>query len=138
METKEMTVVKENMDLEAMKAVINDQAAERMGPAKTGGVWFKSSKTGALYRVNKEGDVYKVVETREPAPTTNKKAKKTAGGPSRQEMMEEARSRKIKYFRVMSKSELAEVTAVGCSAGRVAEIQGEAIKRWKQSSKGNG
>jgi len=131
METKEMTVAKETMDIEAMKAVINDQDAKRMGPAKTGGVWFKSSKTGTLYRVNKEGEIYKVVETRESAPATNKKANRTTGGPSRQEMMEEARSKKIKYFRILSKIELIQALAKETTPEMLAKIQGEAIKRWK-------
>jgi len=113
-------------------ALIGDQGAKKMGPAKDGGSWYRS-QSGKLYRIQEVNGEHKVVETKERAvPATNKKAKKADGGFSRQEMMEVARSKKMKYFRVMNKKELAEVTAVGCSVGRLSEIQTAAVKRWKK------
>ena len=119
-----------------------DPDAKRMGPAKSGGNWFKNYHTGKLYRIEKRGDALVLAETREsqqPASAEKKQASQIAtGGTSRKELMEEARSRKIKYFRILSKSELMQTLDKETTPETLAKIQGEAIKRWKQSSKGNG
>ena len=51
-------------------------------------------------------------------------------GQSRNQLMEVVKSRGIKNFRVMNKAELAEIVA-GAKADRVAEIQKQAVERWK-------
>jgi len=87
-----------------MQAVAKDPEAKYMGPAKGGGKWFKNHKTGTLYRVDKGENGYEVKETRKPKEETVKAIKKTikTGGPTRQELMELARSKKLKNFRVRS------------------------------------
>jgi hypothetical protein len=52
----------DTQELRAMKAVTKDPAATYIGPAKTGGRWFKNIRSGLLYRVDKVGDEYKVLE----------------------------------------------------------------------------
>lgn len=51
-------------------------------------------------------------------------------GQSRNQLMETVKSRGIKNFRVMNKAELAEIVG-GAKADRVAEIQKQAVERWK-------
>ncbi len=51
-------------------------------------------------------------------------------GQSRNQLMEAVKSRGIKNFRVMNKAELAEIVG-GAKADRVAEIQKQAVERWK-------
>jgi len=51
-------------------------------------------------------------------------------GQSRNQLMEVVKSRGIKNFRVMNKAELAEIVG-GAKADRVAEIQKQAVERWK-------
>lgn len=51
-------------------------------------------------------------------------------GQSRNQLMEVIKSRGIKNFRVMNKAELAEIVG-GAKADRVAEIQKQAVERWK-------
>ncbi len=138
-----MTVVEKKEAAEAvlakMQAVISDPDVKLLGPAKGGGKWFKSSKTGTLYRMDKEGEAYKVVETRETALATKKQMKKadTANVWSRQELMEQAKAIKIKYFRILSKSELMQALAKETTPEAIAKIQNEAIKRWKDGSSVN-
>ena len=62
-------------------------------------------------------------------------AVKESAGPSRNELMEAVRARKVKNFRVMNKEELAEVMKDGTTAGRIKEIQEIAVKRWKSGWK---
>jgi hypothetical protein len=112
-----------------------------MGPAKGGGKWFKNHKTGVLYRVDKGESGFEVKETRKQEGITVKgkvsKKKADVGGPSRQELMELAKSKKIKNFRVMNKEELAEVVKSGTSQVRIKEIQDIAVKRWKSGWSAN-
>ena len=51
-------------------------------------------------------------------------------GQSRNQLMEMVKSRRIKNFRVMNKEELAEIVS-GAKADRIAEIQKQAVERWK-------
>jgi len=120
-----------------MQAVAKDPEAKYMGPAKGGGKWFKNHKTGTLYRVDKGENGYEVKETRKPKEETVKAIKKTikTGGPTRQELMELARSKKLKNFRVMNKEELAEVVKESTSKSRAKEIEETAVKRWKSGWK---
>jgi len=109
--------------------VIGDPDAQRMGPAKDGGEWYKNS-TGQLYRVDKDDKGgYEVKETKQQASSNTKK--KATSGPSRAEMMQKAKDRGIKYFRILSKSELMQVLAEGITPEKIAAIQEGAIKRWK-------
>lgn len=49
---------------------------------------------------------------------------------SRNELMQEVKSRGIKNFRVMNKAELIEIVN-GASQTRISEIQVDAVMRWK-------
>lgn len=122
-----------------MQAVAKDPEAKYMGPAKSGGKWFKNHKTGVLYRVDKGENGYEVKETRKQEEVKVKgkviKRKSETGGPTRQELMELARSKKIKNFRVMNKEELAEVVKESTSKSRAKEIEETAVKRWKSGWK---
>ena len=51
-------------------------------------------------------------------------------GQSRNQLMEVVKSRGVKNFRVMNKEELAEIVG-GAKADRIAEIQKQAVERWK-------
>ena len=128
--TKESTLRQE------MQAVIGDADAKYMGVAKTGGKWFKNSKTGTLYRV----DDNEVKETRKAEATKASIQKAKSSGPSRNELMEAVRAKKVKNFRVMNKVELAEVLKPDTTPVRIKEIQETAVKRWKSGwkSQGNG
>jgi hypothetical protein len=83
--------------------------------------------------VDKSGDGYEVKETKQVSQTSARKAK--VGGPSRKEMMEEAKAKKIKYFRILSKSELIQVLTKETTPDKLAAIQKDAIKRWRKTSK---
>lgn len=134
MTAKGTGVMEEAMRLQ-MQAVTKDPDTKYMGPAKSGGKWFKNYKTGTLYRVDKGEAGFEVEETRKQEELTvkGKVSKKRAevGGPSRQELMELARSKKIKNFRVMNKAELSEITKSGTTVARAKEIEETAVKRWK-------
>jgi len=126
-----MTVVEKKEDiLVNMQAVITDPDAKPIGPAKDGGQWFKNPKTGALYRVDKSGDGYEVKETKQVSQTSARKAK--ASGLSRKDLMEEAKKRGIKYFRILNKEELVQALAKETTPEKLAKIQEEAIRRWKK------
>jgi len=92
---------------------------------------------GTLYRVDKGGNGYEVKETRKTkedlVETAEKKDK--ASGPSRQELMEAVKAKKITNFRVMNKTELAEIVKPGTTNIRIKEIQETAVKRWKSGWK---
>ena len=129
----------EKADLLKMQAVINDPEAKHMGPAKAGGQWFKNYGTGTLYRVDKalkDCDVYSIMEKKENTVQAKKagaaKPAADTASLSRKEMMEEARTRKIKYFRIMSKSELEQVLASSTAPEQIKTITDDAIKRWKK------
>lgn len=127
---------KESTLRQEMQAVIGDADARYMGVAKTGGKWFKNHKTGTLYRV----DDNEVKETRKTEATKASIQNAKSGDPSRNELMEAVRVRKVKNFRVMNKAELAEVLKPDTTPVRIREIQEIAIKRWKSGwkSRGNG
>jgi hypothetical protein len=130
-ERNAMTVVEKKEDvLVKMQAVITDPDAKPIGPAKDGGQWFKNPKTGALYRVDKSGDGYEVKETKQVSQTSARKAK--ASGLSRKDLMEEAKKRGIKYFRILNKEELVQALAKETTPEKLAKIQEEAIRRWKK------
>jgi len=120
---------------EEMQAVTADPEAEYMGPAKSGGKWFRNNKTGALYRVDKGEEGYEVKETRKDEATNVHKKRTRGDGPTRNELMETAKAKKIANFRVMNKEELAEVVKPGTVASRIKEIQETAVKRWKSGWK---
>lgn len=63
-------------------------------------------------------------------PAAVKVEKAATEGQSRNQLMEAVKSRGIKNFRVMNKAELAEIVG-GAKADRVAEIQKQAVERWK-------
>lgn len=134
MVAKEQGVIEEALRLQ-MQAATKDPDAKYMGPAKSGGKWFKNYKTGTLYRVDKGEAGFEVKETRKQEEVVVKgkasKKKVERSGPSRQELMELARSKRIKNFRVMNKAELAEITKSSTSAARAKEIEETAVKRWK-------
>ena len=134
MVAKEQGVIEEALRLQ-MQAATKDPDAKYMGPAKSGGKWFKNYKTGSLYRVDKGASGFEVKETRKQEEVVVKgkalKKKTERSGPSRQELMEIARSKKIKNFGVMNKAELAEIVKSGTSATRAKEIEETAVKRWK-------
>ena len=116
-----------------MQAVIKDPDAKYMGPAKSGGKWFKNYKAGTLYRVDKGGNGYEVKETRKTkedlVETAEKKDK--ISGSTRQELMEAVKAKKITNFRIMNKTELAEIVKPDTTNIRIKEIQETAVKRWK-------
>ena len=120
---------------EEMQAVTADPEAEYMGPAKSGGKWFRNNKTGALYRVDKGEEGYEVKEIRKDEATNALKKRTRGDGPTRNELMETAKAKKIANFRVMNKEELAEVVKPGTVASRIKEIQETAVKRWKSGWK---
>lgn len=66
------------------------------------------------------------VEKKTPAAKTTK----AESGLSRNQLMLEAKKRGIKNFRVMNKAELSEIVG-GAKPDRIAEIQKEAVSRWK-------
>ena len=127
---------KESALRQEMQAVIGDADAKYMGIAKTGGKWFKNHKTGTLYRV----DSNEVKETRKAEATKASIRKVKGDGPSRNELMEAVRAKKVKNFRVMNKEELAEILKPDTAPIRIKEIQEIAVKRWKSGwkSQGNG
>jgi hypothetical protein len=53
------------------------------------------------------------------------------GGPSRAYLMEEARKKDIKNFRVLNKLELSEIMTIGVTQQRIDEIIAGAVARWK-------
>ena len=55
----------------------------------------------------------------------------------RQKLMEIAKAKRMAYFRIMNKAELAEVLKSGTTAKRIAQIQKTAVKRWKSGWKVN-
>jgi Mg/Co/Ni transporter MgtE len=55
--------------------------------------------------------------------------KVTADGPSRKELMEEAKAKKIKYFRILNSEELSQVLATEDEKAREKIIE-KAKKRW--------
>lgn len=135
--TKQTAIVEEVKEegglRQKMQAVIGDPDAKYMGPAKSGGKWFKNYKTGTLHRVDKGGNGYEVKETRKQKEDLVKSAKKKdmTVGPTRQELMEAVKAKKIANFRVMNKTELAEILKSGTTKSRIEEIQETAVKRWK-------
>ena len=131
-ETNKETAVRQEM-----QAVIGDVDAKYMGVAKGGGRWFKNHKTGTLYRVDKGSSGYEVKETRKTDVAKASKKIAKGSGPTRNEMMEAVKAKKIANFRVMNKEELAEVLKDGTTAGRIKEIQETAVKRWKSGWKYN-
>lgn len=60
-----------------------------------------------------------------------KKPKAHAEGPSRNELMSQAKARGIKNFRVLDKSELVEILKEGTTKERISEIVVGAVARWK-------
>ena len=96
-----------------------------------------ANREGTLYRVDKGGNGYEVKETRKTkedlVETAEKKDK--ASGPSRQELMEAVKAKKITNFRIMNKTELAEIVKPGTTNIRIKEIQETAVKRWKSGWK---
>ena len=56
---------------------------------------------------------------------------KEAKGPSRNDLMIEARARGIKYFRILSKKSLQIVLADGVHPDKIKAIQDEAVYAWK-------
>ncbi|MCX5714081.1 MAG: hypothetical protein NT033_04595 [Candidatus Omnitrophica bacterium] len=118
---------KESVVRQEMQKVTGDADAKYMGLAKGGGKWFKNHKTGTLYRV----DGNEVKETRKTEVTKASMRKAKGDGPTRNELMEAVRDKKIANFRVMNKEELAEVVKDGTTASRIKEIQETAVKRWK-------
>ena len=73
----------------------------------------------------REGNVAK----KKKAPAV-KSVKAETEGLSRNQLMEEAKSRGIKNFRVMNKAELTEIVG-GAKSERIETIQKEAVGRWK-------
>ena len=68
-----------------------------------------------------------------PKPATKpavKVEKAETEGQSRNQLMEEVKSRGIKNFRVMNKAELTEIVG-GAKPERIEAIQKEAVNRWK-------
>ncbi|MBI5147755.1 MAG: hypothetical protein HZA37_01225 [Parcubacteria group bacterium] len=78
----------------------------------------------------KEGNVAKKKKALEKKAPAVKSAKAETAGLSRNELMEEVKSRGIKNFRVMNKAELAEIVG-GAKPERIEAIQKEAVARWK-------
>jgi len=122
---------KESVLREEMQRVTAVPEAKYMGPAKAGGMWFRNHKTGVLYRVDKAGNGYEVKETRKAEVARAHKKRTRGDGPTRNELMETAKAKKIINFRVMNKEELAEVVKPGTAPSRIKEIQDVAVKRWK-------
>lgn len=126
---------KEAVVKQEMQKITGDPDAKYLGPAKSGGKWFKNHKAGTLYRV--EGNEVKETRKAEVAKgkTLNKKAR--GDGPSRSELVLEAKTRKIKNFRVMNKAELTEILKPGTTTARIKQIEEDAVKRWKSGWKYN-
>ena len=124
---------KESEVRQEMQKVTGDADARYMGVAKSGGRWFRNQKTGTLYRVDKGGSGYEVKETRQTEEAKVKALKKRVkgDGPSRNELMLDAKAKKITNFRVMNKEELAEVLKSGTTVARIKQIEEGAVKRWK-------
>ena len=126
-EAKEAAVKQE------MQKITGDPDAKYLGVAKAGGRWFKNHKTGTLYRV----DGNEVKETRKSEAAKASKKKAGGDGPSRSELVLEAKAKKINNFRVMNKAELAEVLKPGTTTARIKQIEEGAVKRWKSGWKYN-
>ena len=64
------------------------------------------------------------------------KTKKTGSDkPARQKLMAAAKAKKIAYFRILNRAELAEALKPGTTAKRIAAIQKVAVRRWKSGWK---
>ncbi len=66
------------------------------------------------------------------------KSKKTkepesAKGPSRNELMLEAKAKGIKNFRIINKEELIEILKEGTTKERISELVAGAVARWKST-----
>lgn len=114
-----------------MQGATGDPEAKYMGPAKSGGKWFRNHKAGTLYRVDKASNGYEVKETRKAEVAKVHKRRMRGDGPTRSELMETAKAKKITNFRVMNKEELSEVIKPGTKESRIKEIEETAVKRWK-------
>lgn len=56
-------------------------------------------------------------------------------GLTRQKLLKLAKAKKISYFRIMSKTELAEAVKPGTTKSRIEKLQKISIKRWKSGWK---
>ena len=148
-------LVEEKRIYQEMQLACGDPDAKRLGIAKDGGQWYKNYSTGELYRVDKAaGRGYEVKErktNRVPAhikraydrklkiaakakqaeASKEKKAeKKATAGPTRNDLMMEAKDKGIKYFRILNRGELE--TVLGTTDQKViAQTIETAKKRWK-------
>ena len=120
-----------------------DANVKRLGPAKEGGTWFRNVKSGALYRVDTIEGTLKIVETKKIAEKAAGKAKEPAKkaakaapeakGDSRAAMMQQAKVKGYKYYRILSKDNLRLILDTKCSAGERDKIIEAAKKKWQQS-----
>src|SRR3989338_4839214 len=90
---------------------------ERLGFKTEEGEMAKKKKTAVVKKAAVKAPVVK-------------SAKAETTGLSRNQLMEEVKSRGIKNFRVMNKAELAEIVG-GAKPDRVEAIMKEAVTRWK-------
>ena len=106
--------------------VIGDLQAKKMGVARSGGDWYKNHQTGTFYRVEKAGEGYKLMETKESAVSSigdkkqvesHKIAEKAVGEHkepvtkvpkegSRADLLRQAKSRQVKCADILNKEEL--------------------------------
>ncbi len=77
-----------------------------------------------------EGDEMAKKKKKAAAKPAVKVEKGETQGQSRNQLMEVVKSRGIKNFRVMNKTELAEIVG-GAKEDRIQEIMEQAVKRWK-------
>ena len=105
---------------------------KKMGLAKAGGNWYRS-QAGKLYRIQEINGEYKLMETKEQTvPAQKKQTKKSIIGPSRKELMAQAKKMGIKYHRILNRQELIDVLHEGATADDIKHIVETAIKRWKK------
>ena len=157
-------VEKQILEAKAIRELIGDRYAQFIGIDQkgNGGKWYKSNKTGSKYRIIEADGGFKIAETvllkdgaqaavvvPEAARTAEKgakaapkakeapKAAKKAQEGSRAALIQEAKARGIKYFRILNKKELGEVLTPHIGKERIVHIQMAAKARWQRGWKVN-
>ena len=89
-----------------------------------------TTKRKKTAKVNAKPDVKKPKAPAKP-PEKPEATGALSGGPSRNELMLEAKARSIKNFRILNKQELIEILKDGTTQERSNEILAGAVARWK-------
>jgi hypothetical protein len=144
----------EEVKVDPIVEVTGDPQVKKMGIAKAGGFWYKNYHSGRLYRIIEKDGKPELAETRDSAISpkvakaqahneaikdkmAGKKAPKAAKaapeakGDSRAALMERAKEKGYKYFRILNREELVRIMKSECSAKEREEITEAAKKRWQ-------